>query len=817
MGRSTFLCVLIVLVSGASVAMAGYTFLGNVEHVEITGTGASLACEGNVTLHIGFLEERVVRVTLARPGDEPPLGAALIGCSGNNLPQVEVDDTGETCELRSHDVAVTVGKRPCRITVRESHGGAVICEDDPGMGIGWDGAEVENWKVIAPGERFFGLGEKTGSLDLRGRELVLWNTDNPHHDNQSDPLYQSVPFFIGMREGRAYGVFLNNSHRSRFNFGAGNLRYFSFGAEGGVLDYFLFYGPSVPEVVARYTSLTGRTPMPPLWALGYQQCRWSYYPDSEVLRIARTFREKQIPADVIYLDIHYMDGYRVFTWHPEYFPNPKELVKTLGSIGFKVAVIIDPGIKADSTYWVAREGLAGDHFVKYPDGQVYTGEVWPGPSFFPDFSRPSTREWWGSLFRGLVDLGVRGFWNDMNEPAVWGQAFPDEVVFDDEGLRSDAKKMHNLYGFLMAQATFEGVRSHRQDQRPLVITRAGFAGEQRFTSVWTGDNQATWEHLEMGVRMLQGMGISGLPFVGSDVGGFSGTPTPELFARWMQFGAVSPFFRAHTHYGSPDQEPWSFGDRIEEIAKETITHRYAMLPYFYSLFWEAHTTGAPLLRPLFWHFQDDPEVYGQPGQMEFLLGEHLLVAPVTKEGCDMRRVYLPAGRWLDLETEAVHTGPGTIIVDAPLERMPVLLGDGGILVAQEPMQFVGEHPPRGLRIDLFPSGQTSQFTLYEDDGDTYACERGVYRTTEISTVEAQGIVRVDIRPVHQTFDSEARLTEVRIHACGQPDAVTDSARPLREGPGLNGWQFDRKSRILTIMLADHRSPRELAVRLSALR
>jgi len=303
--------------------------------------------------------------------------------------------------------------------------------------------------------------------------------------------------------------------------------------------------------------------------------------------------------------------------------------------------------------------------------------------------------------------------------------------------------------------------------------------------------------------------------VGTDVGGFSGTPSPELFARWIQFGAVSPFFRTHTHYGSPDQEPWSFGDQVEEIAKETITLRYAMLPYFYSLFWEAHTTGAPLLRPLFWHFQDDPGVYGWGGETECLLGEHLLVAPVTREGSDTRKVYLPEGKWLDIETEEVHAGPGTIIVDAPLERMPVFLGDGGTLVSQEPMQYVGQETPRRFRIDVFPSQSSSTFTLFEDDGETYAYERGVFRTTEITCVRDERSVKVDLRPDHEAYDPGMKTVEVRIHDCAEPGAVTDSGSPLAQSASIDGWHYNESQRILTVILTDHRRPHAVSVELAA--
>ncbi len=785
------------------------TFIGDVTALERTPSGVIVTC-GGPRLHVSFVDPGVVRVRLERPGDESPLEAALHGLGGA-APSVRFHDDSLSCVVSSEELGVVIRKKPCRLLVRHLLTDTVISEDDPGLGMGWDGQQVKAWRALAPGERFFGLGEKTGSLDLRGRELILWNTDNPHHDNTSDPLYQSVPFFIGLRGGVAYGLFFNNSYRTRFNFGAGNLRFSSFSAEGGLLDYFVIAGPSVARVVERYTSLTGRTPMPPLWALGYQQCRWSYYPEAEVLRIAQTFRGKRIPCDVIYLDIHHMDGYRVFTWHPEYFPNPRRLIETLGQMGFKTAVIVDPGVKVDEAYWVAREGLRGDHFLRYPDGALYVGEVWAGPSYFPDFSRPQTRTWWGTLFQGLVEVGVRGFWNDMNEPAVWGQAFPDEVVFDDEGRGADGRKMHNLFGLLMARSTYEGVTRLRPNERPLVITRAAFAGVQRFSAVWTGDNQATWEHLEMGVRMLQGMGVSGIPFVGTDVGGFGGTPTPELFARWIQFGAVSPFFRTHTHWGSPAQEPWSFGEDVEAVSREWIRWRYAMLPYLYSLFWEAHTTGAPPLRPLLWHFQEDAQVCEPEAQLQAMLGAHLMVAPVTRPGCAVRRVYFPQGRWLDLHTGEIAEGPAWRFVEAPLARMPLFLRHGGILASQEPMEWVGERESRRLFVDVWPATQTGSFTLYEDDGRTFEYAHGAYRTTELSCVWDQGAVRLVVRPLHEGYTPMPQALELRVHDCSSPSEVREGGRVLSYAGSPEGWRYDASRRTVTVVVKDHRLPRRIEI------
>lgn len=739
---------------------ANYDFLGAVKNVERLPSGMLITCEGNNLLRIQFQKPKMFRVTLGRHGD---FGALL------DYPLVKDDwepvflqfEEGENqIEIQSSQLRVKISRDPCRLTVFNQDG-SIINQDDPGFGIGWDGKEVRCWKTISEDEKFFGLGEKTGNLNKRGTQWEMWNSDVPGYGVNYDPIYQSIPFFIGMRDRMAYGIYFNNSYHSYFNMGAGNLRYYSFSAQQGSMDYFFIYGPKVSQVVETYTELTGRTPLWPRWALGYQQCRWSYYPESEVMRLAETFRDKKMPADVLYLDIHYMDDYRVFTWDKNRFPNPEEMLAELREMGFKVVTIIDPGVKADSTYFVAKEGLAGDHFVTYPDGEIFRGEVWPGVSYFPDFSRPATRRWWGGLLGKMLKMGVSGFWNDMNEPSVWGKAFPLEVSFYDQGLLSSQKKIHNLYGFLMSETAYEGSLAAFPNRRPFVITRAGFAGEQRFTTVWTGDNVASEDHLELGIRMLQGLGLSGIPFAGMDVGGFIGHPSPELFARWMQVGALTPFFRTHTHYGSQDQEPWSFGDEIEKINKATLQWRYQIIPYLYSLLWKSHQSGAPLIRPLFWHYQDDNRVYGWDTQNQFMVGKNLLAAPVTRENQYLKKLYLPDGKWIDLENKKVYEGGAEIIVEAPLQKMPVFLKGGGILpLREENVQWIGQKPMKTMTLLIFPA-DSGTFNFYQDDGETMAYRQGKYSLTRFGVQPLSDTVIVNRHILHDKYDSEIKEFQLR--------------------------------------------------------
>lgn len=800
----------------AAARPSGYEFLGDLVSFERTESGLALRCRPGATLAIRFLEPGVFRVTLDRPGvDEAPLEGP-VDLSATEPVDLELVEEDARLVLRSAEIDVAIGRRPCRLTVLEKSG-AVISEDDPGLGIGWDGNEVRVWKTIAEGERFFGLGEKTGPLEKRGAEWVMWNSDTYAYGPDTDPVYQSHPFLVGVRDGRAWGIYLNDSHRSVFNLGAGNHRYYSFAADGGALDYVFFHGPTIPRVIERYTARAGRVPLPPAWALGYQQSRWSYYPRAEVLRLARTFREKAIPADVIYLDIHYMDGYRVFTWDRERFPDPEGMLAALDSMGFRVVTIVDPAVKEDPGYAVAREGLAGDHFVRYPDGEVYVGSVWPGRAYFPDFSRPSTRAWWGEHLAGMLDQGVDGFWNDMNEPAVWGKAFPLEVEMEDGGRRSSMKRMHNLYASLMARATVEGWRRHRPDARTFVLTRAGFAGIQRDAAVWTGDNVASWEHLELGIRMVLGLGLSGVPFAGVDVGGFVGTPSPELFARWIEAAAFFPFFRTHTAINTPPQEPWSFGEHVEGIAREAIERRYRLLPTLYSLFREARETGAPILRPLFWHYPDDSLAYAPANQSEFLFGERLLVAPVTREGARTRKLYLPPGEWLDRASETIYQGGRFVAVDAPLEEIPTFLAAGGILFERAVRPHVEPGPADALTLEVFAGEEPASTALYEDDQATRAYERGVYRLTVFETERGPEGTVLTRAVERDRFAVPDRLLTVRFHAvAGPPDAVTVDGRALEpfdpDEDDAEGYAHDAGRRVLTVRFRERGARQRVELR-----
>ena len=573
---------------------------------------------------------------------------------------------------------------------------------------------------LAEGESIFGLGETTGTFNKRGLIREFWNQDVLGHAPAIHPslrnLYLSIPFAISLRSGQASGLFWDNPARQTWDLGQTLLDQWQMSAASGEIDLYLFTGQAVATVVSRYTSLTGRIPMLPRWALGYHQSRYGYKTRAQVEKIAQTFRRRKIPCDALYLDIHHMDGYRVFTFGKT-FPKPAQFLARLRRQGFKVVTIVDPGVKNDLKFGVLKRGRAIDAFVKEPTGtKDYIGKVWPGPSRFPDFLNARVRQWWGREQSRLSKLGVSGFWNDMNEPANF--ALPSKTLPEDCRHDTDAGLMwhrtaHNLYGMEMARASYEGSLAANPGIRPFIITRAGYAGVQRHAVVWTGDNSSVWEHLADTVQMLLNLGLSGLPFCGADVGGFLDNATPELLVRWMQMAALTPFFRNHSNIGTISQEPWAFGSKAEDICRRFIDLRQQLLPCLYGLLAEAHLHGHPIIRPLFWHFQNDPTAAATGDQ--FLLGSDLLIAPILRQGATARSVYLPHGDWFDFWTGRHHRGSQHVVAHAPLETIPIYARAGGILPLCAVRQFTGEKPVETINLHVWP-GASGRLEWYEDDG-----------------------------------------------------------------------------------------------------
>jgi alpha-glucosidase len=722
---------------------------------------------GQGTLAITPLSDDVFRVrfTAAKSFGRDHSYAVVNHNSGAVSAKVETDSNSTV--LATASVKVTVQQSPLRISFANS-AGEILDADDPGRGIAFAGPAFRVAKQLRDDEHVYGFGEKNGKLDKRGWKLggcnyVMWNSDTFAYDSSTDPIYVSVPFYMVVRHGQAHGIFLDDTWRSTFDVGRERQDLLTFGADGGDLDYYFINGPDPKKVIERYTTLTGRMPLPPLWSLGFNQCRYSYYPESKVRWIADTFREKKIPADVIWLDIHYEDNYKPFTWDHGRFPDPKKMIGDLREQGFRVVCIVDAHPKVEKGYAPYDEGVAGDYFVKNPDGSLYEAPVWPsladknpGPSVFPDFSNPAARKWWGSLYKSFLDIGVAGIWNDMDEPAVFNTksgTMPLDVVFDNEGQQATHREIHNVYGQLLTRSTFEGLSRLRPNERPFVLTRASFAGGQRYAAAWPGDNTSEWSSLRQSISTLLGMGLSGFSFVGCDIGGFDGSPSGELYTRWLQAGVFYPFMRSHSTSGSPDKEPWSFDYHHEIINKHAIELRYELLPYIYNVMQQAAQTGVPALRPLFLEYPDDEKVAGLDD--EFLFGADLLVAPVLYQGANERQVYFPKGEWFDYWTGREFAGDRAIHLPVTLDSIPMFVRAGGFIFRQPVIQNTGEMPGKPLRILIAPAND-SESSLYEDDGQTLDYHQGAFMKRRFHQIRADEKMIVDVSGPEGTYRPAAR-------------------------------------------------------------
>ncbi|MBQ1412255.1 MAG: glycoside hydrolase family 31 protein [Clostridia bacterium] len=582
---------------------------------------------------------------------------------------------------------------------------------------------IEVVKCIEGDEYFYGLGDKYSFLDKKGYDFEMWNSDLPEpHFESMTRLYKSIPFLLVHREAVNYGIFFDNHHRTYFDLGKENDGYYSFAADEGNLDYYLIYGTTLKSVISGYTYLTGTTPLPQLWTLGYHQCRWSYENRAELLSVADSMRENEIPCDVLYCDIDYMDHFKVFTWGESQYPDHRKMLEELQKRGFKVVTIIDPGVKKEEGYFVYDEGIANDYFVHAPDGSVYENVVWPGDSVFPDFGRRAVRNWWADKQKCMTDDGVAGIWNDMNEPASFRGEIPGDVVFYDEERASTHREMHNVYASLMAKATYEGIRRHT-GKRPFVITRAFYSGAQKYTTAWTGDNQSHWSHLRYAIAQLCSIGMSGLAFIGTDVGGFGANCTAELLCRWTQVGCLSPFFRNHAAKGTRHQEPWAFDRQTMEICRKYIRLRYRLIPYLYDCFRIAEATGIPVFRPLVLNFEKDANTARINDQ--FMVGDWIMAAPIVDQGKVSRDVYLPKGcNWYDFHTGERFPGGSRILREAPLDTCPIYIKEGAILPLWPVMNYVGEKKVDCLELMVFGSDGT--YTHYQDNGEDFAYRDGEY-------------------------------------------------------------------------------------------
>jgi len=588
---------------------------------------------------------------------------------------------------------------------------------------------------VPQGTSLYGGGEVTGPLLRNGQSIKLWNTDSGAYSvDNGKRLYQSHPWVMGVRpDGTSFGILFDTPYKAKLTT---NDERINFETEGELFRIFVIDRESPQAVIKGLAELIGTMPMVPRWALGYQQCRFSYTPASRVIEVADTFRIKRIPCDVIWMDIDYMDGYRIFTFNPQTFPDPAALNRDLHIRGFHSAWMIDPGAKVDSTYFVYKSGTANDVWVKTAQGKEFHGDAWPGACAFPDFTQPKTVRWWADLYKDFLDKGVDGVWNDVNEPQI-SNTPTGTMPEDNKHLGGDKipagphLKYHNVYGYLMVKASREGIMKARPQNRPFILTRSNFLGGQRFAATWTGDN-ASWEsHMTMSVPMILTLGLSGQPFSGADVGGFLFNPDANLFGRWMALGAFYPFSRGHACAGTINKEPWAFGQKVEDVSRMALERRYVLLPYYYTLLHEASETGMPIMRPVF--FADPKDTLLRAEEQAFLIGENLLVVPEWAQN-----PALPKGIWRNLSLI-----PGD---DKDSYQAKLKIRGGAIIPTGKIIQNTNEKSldPLTLLVCLDEKGE-AHGTLYWDEGDNWSFKDGNYSFQHFTAIRtADNKVQVKI-------------------------------------------------------------------------
>jgi alpha-glucosidase len=738
---------------------------------------------GSSLIRITALSESVARVRVApRASFGEDRSWAVLPEAFSSPAAFKVRTSAAAFELVLGQGAVRVERSPLRLVFLDA-AGKVLTQEVRTMAFAGDSFRL--WMAMPSDEHYYGLGDKPGPLDRREQAFTNWNTDAYAWQESTDPLYKSIPFVLTLRHGVSYGIFLDNTWRTSLDFGKAERDVYSFGSEGGELNYYFFFGPTPKQVLSAYTQLVGRMPLPPLWTLGYQQSRYSYYPEARVREIARTLRDHKIPADAIYLDIDYQDGNRPFTIDRKGFPNFEGMVSDLKRDGFQLVVISDLHIKKEVGYQPYDEGLAGDHFVKNSDGSVYVGTVWPGPSVFPDFTREASRRWYGSLYKDFVRMGIGGFWNDMNEPSVFlrdDKTMPLDVVHRlDNGTTASHRAIHNVFGMENVRATYEGLLRVRPDARPFVLTRAAYAGTERYAASWTGDNTSSWNHLRMTNANFLNLGLSGYPLVGADVGGFVGTPPPDLLTRWFEAAAFSPIFRDHTGKGTGDQEPWVHGPEQENIRRRYVELRYRLLPYIYTVAEEASRTGTPIVRPVFLEYPGAEDFYTEAAsgfQPQFLFGRDFMVAPRGTEMLDSYDVPLPPGEWYNYWTGERMAGNKKLPIKAKLDELPLFVRGGSIVPQQPLVQNTAETPKGALELLIYP-GTDCQGSIYLDDGNTFAYRKGVFLRQSFTCAEDGTRLQVKIEKPEGTYVPWWQEYALSIYgASSGPKRITVDGQPI---------------------------------------
>ncbi|MFZ2098607.1 MAG: glycoside hydrolase family 31 protein [Anaerolineales bacterium] len=712
---------------------------GKLEHAQPIQGGIQLEFE-NGRLELVYLSTNIIR-TSWWPG-KPPIPYTIAKNDWEiQKPTINFENTSHRISLGQFEVTIdSLGG----ITYGDIEGN-IFRKDNPAIqdGEGWSLSTL-----LTPDEHIYGLGERASTFNLRPGVYHSWNTDvGGSYSKGNDPLYIGTPIYLSLSNLGSYLLYFENSYCLKFDIGATFQASFS----GGMLRYYVILG-SLETIYRQISDLIGPPCMPPRWAFGYHQSRWGYRSESDIREVVSGFENHVLPLSAIHLDIDYMDGFRVFTVNKNRFPAMKQFSNELEAKGIKLVASINPAVKRDRKYKIYLEGLSEDIFCKLPDGELFTGVSWSGWSVFPDFTKPEARIWWQKQYSALLSNGIAGIWHDMNEPssfAAWGdKTFPSSVSHSLENQNGNHQEAHNLYGLLMNQAGFEGIRNYAPHKRPWIFSRAGWAGLQRYAWNWTGDVESTWEAFQQTIPIILGLGLSGHFFSGVDIGGFSGNPSAELYLRWFQMASFFPLFRTHSAVGTKRREPWVFGEPTTSIIREFLRLRYKLIPYLYTLAWETVQTGIPPIRPLLW---DDPQnrTLWDIGD-EFFVGSSLLIAPVLQEKAQTRLVTFPRGSWYSFWDDQEYRGVTQSEMSVNLKTIPIFIKAGTLLPMEENNEII---------FHVYPAIEgISRNRIYFDSGDGY----GTWRVDTFQIINSHNSVYI-------TWDKEGEYTfpysrvEVQVH------------------------------------------------------
>jgi alpha-glucosidase len=788
-------------------AAAELRHAGNVVATSVLPSGAELTLEGGARARVEVLANATIRVRFVPSGTFSTFETGALAGSPALAADAAVYDTASGVFIVTPAFTTAVFKAPYRVVVWRANG--ELLQADLSPAVSWDTSSgaIYTRKWAPSDERYYGFGERGGPLNRRGRSFVMQNKDLAAFGPLQDPLYISIPYFWGARGGDVYGIYVDNSEIPFFDADAQSQGALLFGALSDELDYFLFVGPSPRQVAESYGRLTGFSTLPPRWTLGYHQSRYGYTSQAQLLTVAATLRALQLPTDVVYLDIDYLDRLQMFSWNLDAFPNPHEMNQLLRQMGFRQVNIMEPIVHTGDRFWLPL--ASAGYFLKDFEGDPLINTIWFGTVSWLDFTKSAATAWYRQMLAAFLQTGIDGVWNDLNEPAANDMPY---AVYDFDGNPRLDYQARNLYALREAAISYDAQLDVRPNLRPWGISRAGFAGIQRYIANWGGDALSDWETLRTNVQMSLSMALSGQNFFGHDIGGFLGAPDAELFTRWMEFSAYTPLFRNHAMNTSPAREPWAFGEPTLSHARNIINERYRLLPYLYTLFERASRTGEPALAPTFFYFPHDSTTWNDDAS--FMVGESMLVAPVIWQGLTSRPVYLPAGsRWYDAATDAVIDGGTFHDASAPLGRTPVFVRAPAIIPKGPVLQHTDERPLTDLLVHLYRAAGSfsTTFEMYEDDGISFDYRAGAYLRTQIGYEGSSSLDRVVIERRDGSWTPPpGRTWTLELHGLSSATAITvgGAALPFFASTpefeqAASGWTVvDRR---VTIRVADSSS------------